>query len=129
MGGVVAALQHRRDTGAVHLRFGQLAGAGRWGLGRRRHRRRRDVHLRHGDVESAAHRERGRPDIGPFVFGTPGATYPVVGDWDGDGDDAVAGKQTAGPTWSLRNSNSAGRARQDVDFGLANDLPLSRRTG
>ena len=32
----------------------------------------------------------GAPDYGPFVFGTPGGSYPVVGDWNGDGFDTPA---------------------------------------
>ena len=64
-------------------------------------------------------------DIGPFVFGTANASYPVVGDWDGDGDDTVGVK--TGSTWLLRNTNSPGAAAIAFDFGLPNDLPLTWR--
>ncbi len=62
-----------------------------------------------------------------FSFGTGNASYPVVGDWDADGIDTVGVKQTAGATWSLRNSNSAGAADQTILFGQANALPLTWR--
>jgi hypothetical protein len=62
----------------------------------------------------------------PFVYGDPGDTV-LVGDWDGDGTDTVGAKSMTGPTWSLSNSNTTPTVSLTLDFGLANDLPLTWR--
>ena len=65
--------------------------------------------------------------LAPFNYepSTPG--YPVVGDWDGDGDDTVGVK--SGATWYLRNTNSAGSAEITFAFSVnaPTELPLSWR--
>ena len=51
--------------------------------------------------------------------------YPVVGDWDTDGDVTVGTK--SGLTWQLRNSNSAGPPDLTISLGSATpaqDLPM-----
>jgi hypothetical protein len=68
----------------------------------------------------------GTPDAGSFLFWAgANASYPVVGDWDGNGTDTVGVK--SGPGWSLRNNIDAGAADVTFTFGLSNDLPLSWR--
>lgn len=67
----------------------------------------------------------GVPDVAPFVFWAGAGSYPVVGDWDADGDDTVGYKK--GTTWSLNNDNDTGPADLTFSFGLTNDLPLSWR--
>ena len=62
-----------------------------------------------------------------FAFGTPGSSYPVAGDWDGNGTDTVGVK--TGTTWTLRNSNTPGPAEITFDFGGPNDLPLTWKQG
>ena len=37
----------------------------------------------------------------------------------------VGVKSTTGPTWSLRNTNSAGAPESNFAFGAANDLVLT----
>jgi len=68
----------------------------------------------------------GPPDLAPFVFWGGAGSYPVTGDWDGDGIDTVGYK--LGTAWSLRNASSPGSADLTLDYGLANDLPLTWRT-
>jgi uncharacterized repeat protein (TIGR01451 family) len=68
-------------------------------------------------------------DIGPFVFwsGSGTASYPVVGDWDGDGIDTV-GVRSAGSSWVLNNQNDSSPPDVPVfTFGAANALPLTWR--
>ena len=69
----------------------------------------------------------GAPDAGTFVFwaGANTASYPVVGDWDGNGTDTVGVE--ARTMWLLRNDNGPGLPVLTFSFGLANDLPLSWR--
>jgi hypothetical protein len=49
----------------------------------------------------------------------------VTGDWNGDGIDSVGVKVMSGTAWELRNANSAGAADLTIDYGIANDLPLT----
>ncbi len=55
-------------------------------------------------------------------YGVPG-DYPVVGDWDGDGD-ATIGIYRNG-VFYLRNSNTAGFADIVFPFGLPGDQPVA----
>ena len=66
---------------------------------------------------------------GSFVFWSgSNASYPVVGDWDGDGDDTVGVRNNVAPfSWSLNNQNDVSTADITLDFGIANDLPMSYR--
>ena len=67
----------------------------------------------------------GTPDIGPFLYEPTNPGYPVVGDWDADGDVTVGTK--SGLTWQLRNSNSAGPPDLTISLGSATpaqDLPM-----
>ena len=57
-----------------------------------------------------------------YRYGTPG-DVPVVGDWDGDGEDDV-GVFRAG-TWLLRNGQTGGTADQDIPYGVAGDVRWS----
>jgi VCBS repeat-containing protein len=75
-------------------------------------------------------------DLPAFTYwaGSGTASYPVVGDWDADGDDTAGVK--AASSWLLNNQNngisdgpgpgdaSAGPQDMTFTFGLANDLPL-----
>ncbi|MEA2972777.1 MAG: hypothetical protein QOG82_1235, partial [Actinomycetota bacterium] len=55
------------------------------------------------------------------------ASYPVVGDWDGNGTDTV-GVRSAGSNWRLNNANDNSGADIAVfTFGLAGALPLTWR--
>ena len=67
----------------------------------------------------------GAPDYGPFVFGTPGGSYPVVGDWNGDGFDTPGYRSLTGTTWTVRRSFITGGQTDSFDFGPANSLPLT----
>ncbi|GAA3394926.1 hypothetical protein [Cryptosporangium minutisporangium] len=61
-----------------------------------------------------------------FSFGRAGSDWdvPIVGDWDGDGDETVGiARAVASPpegrfTWFLRNTNSSGPAHVTFDFGV-----------
>jgi glucose/arabinose dehydrogenase len=66
----------------------------------------------------------GIPDIPSFQFGNS-ARYPVTGDWNGDGIDSVGVKVMSGSAWELRNANGAGAVDLTIDYGIANDLPLT----
>ena len=65
----------------------------------------------------------GSPDA-TFVFLPVADSYPVVGDWNGDGIDTVGVKQRSTATWLLSDSNSTPAATITLDFGQNNDLPL-----
>ena len=61
----------------------------------------------------------GSPDIS-VAYGTPSSPtddVPVVGDWDGDGDDTIGVYRRSTNTWLLRNSNTAGSAQITAPFG------------
>ncbi len=60
-----------------------------------------------------------------FWAGAGTSSYPVVGDWDGDGDDTVGVKAVS--TWSLNNENDTGPVDLTLSFGAPDDLPLSWR--
>lgn len=58
-------------------------------------------------------------------FGAGGASIlPIVGDWDGDGDDTVGIYASNSGTFFLRNSNTPGGADIVVSFGAAGSMPL-----
>jgi hypothetical protein len=79
----------------------------------------------------------GAATIAPFVFGDVRfvavdqlGTIPVVGDWDGDGDDTVGVLQYAGALdgpmrWNLRNSNSAGVPDLTFTYSRGRDVPVA----
>ena len=63
-----------------------------------------------------------------FPYGPPNAGWlPVVGDWDGDGDDTVAVYDPVNARVHLRNSNDAGTADLIFPYGPPNAgwLPVS----
>ncbi|MEO6711896.1 MAG: hypothetical protein ABIM89_00535 [Mycobacteriales bacterium] len=79
----------------------------------------------------------GSATVTPFQFGTVRfvavdrlGSIPIVGDWDGDGDDTIGvaqfGDNLAGPiTFHLRNSNTPGPADIVVSYGRTDrDYPL-----
>ena len=78
----------------------------------------------------------GAATVTPFVFGTVEfvavdqlGTIPIVGDWDGDGDDTVGimsyAPELDGPMiWRVRNSNTAGPANVIVSYSRGRDLPV-----
>jgi hypothetical protein len=60
----------------------------------------------------------------------PGGDSPIVGDWNGDGQDTVGvvRRPAAGAlTWLLKNSLSGGAADIDFRYGLHEDAPLAWR--
>ena len=63
----------------------------------------------------------GFADIG-LNYGIPG-DYPVVGDWDGDGDTTIGVYR--GKTFYLRNENTIGFATIVFDFGQVGDQPVA----
>ena len=70
----------------------------------------------------------GAPDAGTFVYNPGTSPYPVVGDWDGDGDDTVGVKTGTTPaTWLLNNQNDSSGPEVTFDFGAASDFPLTWR--
>ena len=66
----------------------------------------------------------GAPDIGPFVFWTGSGSYPVVGDWDADGDDTVGVKN--GSTWSLNYQNDSSLPRSRLHLRRRQRPPRRR---
>lgn len=66
----------------------------------------------------------GDGDIAPFVFWDGPGSYPVVGDWEPDGDDTVGVKR--GVIWSLNHENDASAPDTVIAFGTgaANELPV-----
>jgi hypothetical protein len=87
-------------------------------------------HLR--DTNSA-----GSATVAPFVFGDVRfvavdqlGTIPVVGDWDGDGDDTIGVavydfSLTGHIRWHLRNSNTAGPPDVSVVYSRGRDTPVT----
>ena len=79
----------------------------------------------------------GAADVTPFVYGRQQfvaadqlGTIPLVGDWDGDGDDTAAvmlyDADPAGPMrWHLRNSNTSGPADDVVTYSRGRDVPIT----
>jgi hypothetical protein len=63
----------------------------------------------------------GPPDLA-FTY-SRGRDVPVVGDWDGDGDDTV-GVFRGNRSWLLRNSNSGGLADITFAYGSGSLLEL-----
>jgi len=63
----------------------------------------------------------GFADLG-LNYGLAG-DYPVVGDWDGDGDDTIGVYRNG--IFLLRNSNSVGFANITVAFGSPGDQPIA----
>lgn len=78
----------------------------------------------------------GPATVTPFPFGTVRfvavdqlGTIPVVGDWDGDGDDTVGvvsySDETTGPVvWQLRNSNTPGPPDLVFAYSRGRDIPV-----
>jgi hypothetical protein len=56
----------------------------------------------------------GAPDFS-FTYYSYATDMPIVGDWDGDGDDTIGIFRPTDGTWHLRNANSAGSP--DISFG------------
>jgi hypothetical protein len=65
----------------------------------------------------------GAPDLS-FEFGVAG-DVPVVGDWDGDGDDTVGVYSPLTQTWRLHNSNGAGSPDVTLVFGTTTAHPVA----
>ena len=69
--------------------------------------------------------DAGAADAGQFIYNPGTAPYPVVGDWDADGDDTVGVKTGTTPaTWLLNNANDSSAAETTFNFGAATDLPV-----
>lgn len=78
----------------------------------------------------------GAATVTPFVFGTVVfvavdqlGTIPIVGDWDGDGDDSIGvmtydGDPDGPMVWRVRNTNTAGPADVTVSYSRGRDLPV-----
>ncbi|MGH3452695.1 MAG: hypothetical protein ACRDQW_18735, partial [Haloechinothrix sp.] len=78
----------------------------------------------------------GFADVAPFVFGDVRfvavdqlGTIPLVGDWDGDGDDTIGvlvyDFEVDGPVqWQLRNSNTVGPPDIVINYGTGRDYPI-----
>ena len=66
----------------------------------------------------------GSPDA-TFTFLPVADSYPVVGDWNGDGIDTVGVKQLSTALWLLSDSNAPPVVTITFDFGQNNDLPLA----
>lgn len=65
----------------------------------------------------------GPADVGTFQFGS--TAVPVVGDWNGDGQDDIGTFNSATATWSLRYGTSAGAPNAGVFvFGKHGNLPV-----
>jgi surface antigen len=61
--------------------------------------------------------------VGRTAFGLPGDS-PVVGDWDGDGDDTIGLFHDG--TWTIANANSGkGMRPRTFEFGQAGDVPVA----
>jgi hypothetical protein len=62
-----------------------------------------------------------------FVYRPTAGSFPVTGDWDGDGDDTVGLRTNTSPfIWQLRNTNSAA-ATADLSFNFGagtNETPF-----
>jgi hypothetical protein len=52
-------------------------------------------------------------------------SYPIIGDWDGDGYDTIGVFDSSNGLFQLRNSNSSGTADLQFPFGNPGDIPLS----
>jgi hypothetical protein len=66
----------------------------------------------------------GAADAGTFQFSADG-TLPVVGDWNGDGQDEFGLFNPANATWSLRYGAEAGGANAGVfPFGQSGSIPV-----
>ncbi|MCK7492667.1 MAG: hypothetical protein MZW92_14790 [Comamonadaceae bacterium] len=115
----------RRAGPLVHLRpHRRDPGGGRLGWKRHRHR---------GDLPSASDRQwylqellnsAGNAEL-IFPYGDPAMDIPVVGDWDGDGDDTVGIYRAALGEWFLKNANEAGCADLNFTYGLVDEKPLA----
>ena len=64
----------------------------------------------------------GGPDIGPFVFWAgSNSSYPVVGDWNGDGIDTPAYR--VGQNWTVRTESVTGGPTESFVFGVGSSIP------
>lgn len=67
----------------------------------------------------------GEPDGGAFQFGQVGPSkVPVVGDWNGDGQDDIGTFDRNTTNWTLRFSTDAGSVDSSFKFGVAGSLPV-----
>jgi len=62
--------------------------------------------------------------VSSFYFGNPG-DYPIVGDWDCDGDDTPGMYRQSDGYVYLRNSNTQGIADIRFFFGNPGDVPIA----
>jgi len=62
--------------------------------------------------------------VSSFYFGNPG-DYPIVGDWDCDGDDTPGMYRQSDGYVYLRNSNTQGVANIRFFFGNPGDVPIA----
>jgi hypothetical protein len=70
-----------------------------------------------------SHASAGPADVGTFHYGS--AALPVVGDWNGDGQDDIGTFNPLNATWSLRYGTSAGAPDAGVFvFGKRGTLPV-----
>jgi len=60
-------------------------------------------------------------------FGSTSTSYPIMGDWNGDGVDTIGIYETANSQFSLRDSNTAGLADYTLTLGYPGDQPISGR--
>jgi hypothetical protein len=67
----------------------------------------------------------GGPDT-TVTFGNA-TSYPVVGDWNGDGIDTIGVFDQTTGVFSLRDSNTAGTPNYTLVLGNPNDMPLAGR--
>src|SRR3990170_953629 len=80
-----------------------------------------------GLVDPAAGQWHLRNSVGAvtsFYFGNPG-DYPIVGDWDCDGDDTPGMYRQSDGYVYLRNSNTQGIANIRFFFGNPGDVPIA----
>ena len=92
---------------------------------RRRPRRAGAVPGRHVDGSGRVRRRR-RPSPGRARYGVQAGDQPVLGDWDGDGDDDLAIHRAG--TWHVRSTGTAvGGTVSDVHVRAAARRPARRR--
>ena len=60
-------------------------------------------------------------------FGSTDTSYPIVGDWNGDGIDTIGIYETTSAQFSLRDSNTAGTADYTLTLGYPGDQPIAGR--
>jgi len=60
-------------------------------------------------------------------FGSTDTSYPIVGDWNGDGINTIGIYETTSAQFSLRDSNTAGTADYTLTLGYPGDQPIAGR--